>query len=194
MFSEMKTIEREEARRLRRDEGRSMKEIAKILGVSKSSVSLWVRDIELTAAQHAALQEKNGLHERQVLARAAMAAKARARRLAWQQEGRRRALAADGRYVAGCMLYWAEGSRNRNRIVFTNSDPQLVRYFLEFLRAAFDPPVPRIRVSCNPFRRPCSTATRDRRFLAANHGAAARLSLQIDRQPAFALQQKEAHQ
>jgi transcriptional regulator with XRE-family HTH domain len=47
-LSEVKTAEREEARRLRRDEGLSVKELAGLLGVSKSSVSLWVRDIELT--------------------------------------------------------------------------------------------------------------------------------------------------
>jgi DNA-binding transcriptional regulator YiaG len=50
MFSEVKTVERKEARRMRRAEGRSIKEIARLLGVSTSSVSLWVRDIELTDA------------------------------------------------------------------------------------------------------------------------------------------------
>jgi predicted transcriptional regulator len=76
MFSEMKTREQEQARSMRREEGRSIKEIARLLGVSTSSVSHWVRDIEQTDAQHAALQARNGLHERQRLARAAMAAKA----------------------------------------------------------------------------------------------------------------------
>jgi transposase-like protein len=76
MFSEMKTVERNQARRMRRDEGRSIKEIARLLGVSSSSVSHWVRDVELTDAQHSALQARNRLHERQRLARAAMAAKA----------------------------------------------------------------------------------------------------------------------
>jgi transposase len=51
MFSEMKTRERTLARKMRRDEGASIKEIASRLGVSPSTVSLWVRDIALTAAQ-----------------------------------------------------------------------------------------------------------------------------------------------
>src|SRR5213080_405059 len=71
MFSEVKTAEREEARSMPRNEGRSIKEIARSLGVSTSSVSHWVRDIELTAEQHDALQAWNRLHERQRLARAA---------------------------------------------------------------------------------------------------------------------------
>jgi IS30 family transposase len=51
----MKTKEREQARSLR-DRGCSIKEIARALDVAPSSVSRWVRDIELTAAQHEALQ------------------------------------------------------------------------------------------------------------------------------------------
>lgn len=123
---------------MRRAEGRSIKEIARLLRVSTSSVSHWVRDIELTDAQHAALQARNGLHERQRLAHAAMAAKARARRSRAQQEGRRRARTLNHRYICGCMLYWAEGSRTRNKIVFTNSDPEMARFFAEFMFEFFD--------------------------------------------------------
>jgi predicted transcriptional regulator len=61
----MKTAERDMARRLRREEGRSIKEIAAVLRVSQSSVSLWVRDIELTVEQHDALLERNPAHNRQ---------------------------------------------------------------------------------------------------------------------------------
>ena len=136
---------------MRREEGRSIKEIARLLCVSTSSVSHWVRDIELTDAQHAALQARNGLHERQRLAREAMATKARARRAAAQQEGRRRARTRDHRYVGGCMLYWAEGSRNRNKIVFTNSDPAMARFFVEFIRDFFDIGAERLRLTCNLF-------------------------------------------
>src|SRR5436190_1604291 len=46
----MKTREREEARRLRREEGRSIREIEELLGVARSTASLWVRDIPLTVA------------------------------------------------------------------------------------------------------------------------------------------------
>jgi transposase-like protein len=43
----MKAAEREQARRLRR-EGSGVRAIALTLGVSRSSVSRWVRDIELS--------------------------------------------------------------------------------------------------------------------------------------------------
>jgi hypothetical protein len=136
---------------MRQDEGRSVKEIARLIGVSASSVSRWVRDIELTEEQHAALQERNRLHWRQRLARAAMSAKALERRRAWQREGRRKTREENHVFTAGCMLYWAEGSRSRNRLVFTNSDPEMIQFFVGFLRSAFALPAERIRVTCNLF-------------------------------------------
>jgi transposase len=65
MFSKVKTRERELARHLRRNEGAAINEIARRVGVSKSSVSLWVRDIELTEAQRQALLERNPAYNRQ---------------------------------------------------------------------------------------------------------------------------------
>jgi len=56
----MKTAERAEARRLRKEEGRSVKELAGLLGVSPSSISLWVRDIDLTDEQREALRHRMG--------------------------------------------------------------------------------------------------------------------------------------
>jgi hypothetical protein len=49
------------------------------------------------------------------------------------------------------MLYWAEGSRHRNQIRFTNSDPEMVRFFVTFLRMYFFLRDEDIRVSCNLF-------------------------------------------
>jgi hypothetical protein len=37
----------------------------------------------------------------------------------------------------GCMLYWAEGARNRNQLGFTNSDPDMVDLFVHFLRRCY---------------------------------------------------------
>ena len=59
MFSRVKTRERELARNLRREEGAAINEIARRIGVSKSSVSLWVRDIDLSEEQRQALLDRN---------------------------------------------------------------------------------------------------------------------------------------
>ena len=61
-------------------EGRSIKEIASLLGVSRSSVSLWVRDIPLTEEQHLALRLRNPIYNGQQAGARANAERARERR------------------------------------------------------------------------------------------------------------------
>ena len=147
----MKTAEREQARALREGQGLPIKEIARLLGVSKSSVSLWVRDIQLSAAQHEALRQRNPAYNRQLNGRAVAAANRRAARQSYQAEGRELARRGDPLHAAGCMLFWAEGSRTRNAVRFTNSDPEMIRFFIAFLRKFFDVPDDRVRVWCNLF-------------------------------------------
>lgn len=53
----MKAAERLEARRLR-SEGNSIEEICQQLGVSKATVSVWVRDIQLDPVRVKRLDEK----------------------------------------------------------------------------------------------------------------------------------------
>lgn len=55
----------------------------------------------------------------------------------------------DPEHRAGCMLYWAEGSKGRNRVIFTNSDVDMMRLFLRFLREFYDVPDGRVRLSVN---------------------------------------------
>jgi transposase-like protein len=101
----MKTLERGEARRLRREQGLPIKEIARRLDVAVSSVSVWVRDIELTVAQHEALLNRNPAYNHQRNGSRTMAARYRAERVIYQQEGRRLARLREPLHVAGCMLY-----------------------------------------------------------------------------------------
>jgi hypothetical protein len=39
----------------------------------------------------------------------------------------------DPLHLAGCMLYWAEGSKSRTSLSLTNSDPNMVAFFKRFL-------------------------------------------------------------
>jgi hypothetical protein len=144
-LSDMKTQERLEARRIRSEEGASMKVIAKRLRVSVSTVSIWVRDVELTDEQRRALRNKVGGGW------SASAKAARLRRAAAQQHGRTLARRGDPLFAAGCMLFWAEGAKARNAVVLANSDPDLVRLFVEFLRRFYAVADDRFRVTCNLF-------------------------------------------
>ena len=128
-----------------------LKEIARRVGVAASSVSRWVRDIELTAAQEQELLRRNPAYNRQQSGTAIQAANRRAERVAYQEEGRSLALRGDSCHVAGCMLYWAEGEKDRNALRFYNSDPEMVRFFVVFLKTYFNLREEEIRITCNLF-------------------------------------------
>jgi transposase len=128
--------------RLLRAQGYDYNRIATALGVSKSSVSLWVRDLPRPA--HLSYEECRK--------RAAEGA-----RRYWEterpireanREAARAAAAADigsltqrEFLIAGAIAYWCEGAKNKphfrhDRVVFMNSDPGLIMFFLRFLDTA----------------------------------------------------------
>ena len=146
----MKVVEQQEARRLRAEEGESIRSIAQRLGVSPSSVSVWVRDVPLSASQRVALAERNPAYNGQCKGQQTIARRARERRRAWQQERRALARRKVPLHLAGCMLYWAEGTKHHQRLCFSNSDVRMMRLFVRFLReclAVRDEPL-RFSVNC----------------------------------------------
>jgi hypothetical protein len=146
----MKLDEQAAARRLR-GEGEAVKSIAAQLGVSVSSVSRWVRDIELSAEQREALSLRNPSLVGHPAGAVARAAYALAQRRAWQEEGRALARAGDPLHRSGCFLYWAEGTKTRNTATLTNSDPDLLLVFRRFLRQCYAVPDDRLAFSVNCF-------------------------------------------
>lgn len=132
---------REKARELRL-QGLNYEEIVARLGVSKSSVSLWVRDLpkpsrltpEECAKRTAERTRLYWIAERPVrAARRAAASAAAAADIGGLTD--REIL------IAGAVAYWCEGSKNKpyrraGRVVFSNSDPELISFFLLFLDTA----------------------------------------------------------
>lgn len=52
----------------------------------------------------------------------------------YQDEERLKAREGHPLHLAGCMLYWAEGAKDSNRLYFVNSDSNMLRLFMRFLR------------------------------------------------------------
>ena len=135
-----KPVERVKARELRL-RGMPIKRIARALGVSPSSVVYWTRDIQLSEEQaRRNLRGPSGPQDPARVARRAASWRRRSRekRLGYQLDGRQRARRADPLHMAGCMLYWAEGTKSRNTISFSNSDLNMVRFFARFLRESLE--------------------------------------------------------
>jgi predicted transcriptional regulator len=148
----MKTEEREWARMLRRHRAMSVKEIARVVGVAPSSVSVWVRDVPLTAEQLESLRLRNPAYNRQLRGANRNAERGRERRRVYQDEGRALARRGNVLHVAGAMLYWAEGDKgSRNCARLSNSDPEVIRLFARFLRDCLQVPDHQMRVTCHLF-------------------------------------------
>jgi len=133
-----KTEERAAARLLRA-EGNTLGDIAGRLGVSKSSVSLWVRDVPFTPSPRRTgpQQRPNRLRDRRLAEIAELDAAG---------IGRIGTLSADAFLVAGVALYAGEGSKRDGVVQFANSDPAMIAFFCSWLRRHFTINEARLRV------------------------------------------------
>jgi hypothetical protein len=130
------------------------KRIAAELRVSPSSAYTSTKDIELTPEQKRAnLRGPTGPLNPDRLRRAARswAARCRARRAICQADGRTTARQEDPLHLAGCMLYWAEGTKSRHSIQFTNSDPRMLALFRRFLVESLGVPRDRVCLAINVY-------------------------------------------
>jgi transposase len=128
--------------RLLREQGLDYDRIAAELGVSKGSVSVWVRDLpwpERLSYEECRKRAAEGVRRyweterpvREAKREAACAAAAAEIGTLTQRE----------LLIAGAIAYWCEGAKNKpddrhDRVMFVNSDPALIMFFLRFLDAA----------------------------------------------------------
>ena len=124
---ESKDNEREMARQLRM-QGLSLNDIVASVGVSKSSVSLWVRDIQLTPDQADTLVSRQRFNASHIAGTGR-----RARQLRWEAFHRQAeleypALCRDPDFMFGLALYIGEGAKSDvNTANITNCDPRVIR-------------------------------------------------------------------
>ncbi|MFI9239484.1 hypothetical protein [Streptomyces sp. NPDC053079] len=128
-----KTDMRARARELRRA-GRTYDEIVAELGVAKSSVSLWVRDLpkpQKTAEQMHEMSEARWAPHRRAQAIKRIETKLEAAHEIGRMKDREL-------FLIGVGLYWSEGSKSkphqlRERVTFINSDPDMIQVYLAWL-------------------------------------------------------------
>ncbi len=136
-----KTALRQKAIALRK-EGKTYSEILRVVPVAKSSLSLWFKGVGLSmqqtqriTAKKRAAQLRGGARKKEI-------------RLQVSKEifeGSKEELGAFSRrdlFILGVALYWAEGAKAKEyrpsvAVKFANSDPEMVKLFLLWLRRIF---------------------------------------------------------
>lgn len=120
-----------------------MPDIAAELGVSRSSVSLWTRDVPFDPRPR-----RSGVpRQPNVLQRA------KAEEIATAQQAGRTAIGQLTRrdlLVAGVALYAGEGTKTSGAVTLVNSDPRIIALHLRWLRTCF---------AIRSMRRACGSAS-----------------------------------
>lgn len=117
-----------------------MSEVATKLKVSQSSVSLWTKDIVLSP------EAQKRIHSIVLSRRDAVANTLRkkkrnrlelADRVATEEMHLGISFLRPNMFSLLAMIYFCEGNKNDSNVGFTNSDPELMRLFIQLLRKCF---------------------------------------------------------
>lgn len=109
-----------------------------MIDVKKSTLATWCRDVKLTEQQIKSIKDRTG----QVAGLP--------RNTQWRRQEqiediwcvaqeRVPALMSDPVWLAGTALYWAEGSKTRNKLSMANTDPRALLLFITWVRGFLIP-------------------------------------------------------
>ena len=131
----MKTSEQRKPKQLRAC-GMSMGAIASKLGVSKSSVSYWLRNITLTQKQRTKLNQNAHSIDAIEKRRIARVANTQKKRALLMREAALEVptLSQNMLWCVGVALYWGEGGKTQQTARLANSDPAVIRTTMRFFR------------------------------------------------------------
>lgn len=133
-----KTKEKAIAIRLRK-QGYSYSEILKKIKVAKSTLSIWLKEVQLAKPQKQRLSKKK--EEARLKALKSIKRKRKNITKKLIQKGIREvgSLEKKDLFLIGIVLYWAEGSKQKENnvsqgVIFSNSDPEMIIIFIKWLK------------------------------------------------------------
>lgn len=128
--------EKSEAIELRKN-GESIKDIAKKLGVSPGSVSVWCKDVRLTTSQIKELERRSidPNYGRRLGNSIKQRAKKERKITTLLKEGIDEIgnLTKRELFLVGVALYWAEGFKKDTQVGFANSNPGMINLYIKWL-------------------------------------------------------------
>lgn len=136
--------------------GKSYNEIARTLDISKSSLSVWFKNLKLPRSAQKLLEEKmrialeHNLFENN--RRRTRAIRIENREIKQSAANDIKLLSKYELLLIGATLYWAEGynrdtTGKGHEVCFANSSPDMVKLFLRFLREIIHVPEDKLRVA-----------------------------------------------
>ena len=129
--------------------GLSYSEIQKQVPVSSSSLSLWLHKIKLSGDQKFRLFQKGEESRKMGSAVLKKSRIDKTRKIISETSSEIRNLDKSDLMLFGLALYWAEGSKQKEHdpskeVIFSNSDPAMIKVFLKWLERCVEIPKRRI--------------------------------------------------
>jgi predicted transcriptional regulator len=142
----MKEVDQREAIRLR-ELGYSINLISERLNVSKSSVSVWVRNVDVPEDKLARLKRNSNSRQTIEKRRTTRLKNEKIKRDLVIEEAKQSIPRIDNLnlWLIGVMLYWAEGGKTQRLVRFSNGDPEMIKIMMEFFRRTCSVPESKFR-------------------------------------------------
>jgi len=130
-----------------RKQGMSYSQIRSIIKVSKSTLSLWLKNYPLSKER---IKELRAFSERRIERFRETVRQKREKRLTeTYQTQKQLILPLSNRelFIAGLLLYWGEGTKcRRDGLSISNNDPSVIRFFIYWLKKSLAIPKKKIRI------------------------------------------------
>jgi len=134
--------------------GKSYGEIKRALGIPKSTLSSWFKNLELPPAAQKLLEEKGRVARKQLTAfnrRRTKAIQVENQKITQQALSEIHSLSKYELLLIGAALYWGEGWKsersNKGSVEISNSDPYFIALFARFLKEVLAVPKEKLKVS-----------------------------------------------
>jgi hypothetical protein len=142
----MKYQEKLQAIKLRK-EGKSYGIIRKIVKVSKASLSIWLKDVEIRPD----IQKEMLIGREKSRYFAALAKRndciKRTKKIVDSAEKEFKHLVKSDLFLSGLLLYWAEGDKKQERVKFANSDKDMIWLMMRWFREVCHVPESKFRIA-----------------------------------------------
>lgn len=131
-----------------RKSGNSYRDILKVVDVSKSTLSIWLRDIELTPEQKIKLITGQDIGRMKASKNRQRARIEKTERIIAEAKKELSRLSSRPLFLPGLMLYWAEGAKhNGEHVQLVNSDPAMIQLMMRWFREICRVPEYKFRIS-----------------------------------------------
>lgn len=136
-----------------RKQGKSYSQIKNILGVSKSTLSTWLRGYPLSKKRIRELRDRNETRIERFRQTMQKKKEKRLKSVYIKQSKQWLPLSKRELYLAGLFLYWGEGRKGlEGQISITNTDPEVIKFALYWMTKILDIPKKKIAIYLHLYR------------------------------------------